>query len=228
VPRELNVTSYAILGLLAMRDWTAYDLTKEMRRNLHYFWPRAESAIYIEAKRLRAAGLAEACVELHGRRRRTTYSITAQGRDALRAWLAEPAGRGALLESEGLLRVFLAGSMAPDPAAVLGAVDALERDAAEMIAKALLVGGEFLEGRAQFQDQLRWRAHTHDFFVRYALLLAEWAQQTRDAVAAWEGADEVQVQRASHALVAAARERLVAAPANVAAPTRDDQQSSGR
>jgi len=41
---RLSTTSYAILGLLDLRPWTAYELTKHMRRNLHYFFPRAESS----------------------------------------------------------------------------------------------------------------------------------------------------------------------------------------
>jgi PadR family transcriptional regulator, regulatory protein AphA len=39
---------------------SAYELTKAMRRNLRFFWPRAEARIYAEAKRLAEAGLASA------------------------------------------------------------------------------------------------------------------------------------------------------------------------
>ena len=31
----LTTTSYAILGLLALRSWTAYELAKQMKRTLH-------------------------------------------------------------------------------------------------------------------------------------------------------------------------------------------------
>ena len=40
--RKLTPTSYAILGLLALRPWSAYELTKQVRRSLHFCWPRAE------------------------------------------------------------------------------------------------------------------------------------------------------------------------------------------
>jgi PadR family transcriptional regulator AphA len=46
--RELTTTSYAILGLLAIKPWSTYELAAQMRRNLHYFWPRAESNLYAE------------------------------------------------------------------------------------------------------------------------------------------------------------------------------------
>ncbi len=40
-----------------------YELACSMRRTLRWFWPRAESVIYAEAKRLEAAGLATSRVE---------------------------------------------------------------------------------------------------------------------------------------------------------------------
>ena len=43
---HLTATSYAILGHLAMQPWTMYDLAAQMRRNVHYFFPRAESQVY--------------------------------------------------------------------------------------------------------------------------------------------------------------------------------------
>src|SRR5690242_14846863 len=67
-PMRLSTTSYAILGLLDLRPWTAYELTKHMRRNLHYFFPRAESGIYGEFKKLTTSGLATAEASSHGNR----------------------------------------------------------------------------------------------------------------------------------------------------------------
>lgn len=54
----LNSTSYAILGLLALKPWTTYELAQQMDRALGQFWPRAESRIYEEPKKLVACGLA--------------------------------------------------------------------------------------------------------------------------------------------------------------------------
>jgi len=77
---SLTTTSYALLGLLNIRPWTTYELTQQMRRNLHYFWPRAESNLYAEAKRLVDGGLAETSSDPVGQRPRTVYSITDLGR----------------------------------------------------------------------------------------------------------------------------------------------------
>ena len=67
--RPLSTTSFAILGLLAVQPWATYDLAKLMRRSLHFFWPRAESNLYAEPKRLVTAGLAEVREEWNGDRR---------------------------------------------------------------------------------------------------------------------------------------------------------------
>ena len=84
-PADLTTTSYAILGLLALRSWTTYELAQQMDRALSRFWPRARSKLYEEPKKLVAHGLARATTEAVGRRPRTVYSITAKGRRALAA-----------------------------------------------------------------------------------------------------------------------------------------------
>src|SRR5437899_1527821 len=101
--RRTATTGNAILGLLALRsEWPTYALTKQLRRNMRFFWPRAESRIYDEARQLVARGLATARREEFGRRPRTVYAITSEGRRALRRWLASPP-RATALECESLL-----------------------------------------------------------------------------------------------------------------------------
>lgn len=105
--RRLTTTSYAILGLLAIRDWSAYDLTGYMRTSaVRACWPRTESRLYQEPKNLVAHGLARASTERTGDRRRTVYSITGEGRKALRSWHDE-AVEPRQIQDEMLLRLFL-------------------------------------------------------------------------------------------------------------------------
>src|SRR5262245_23377789 len=94
--------------MLAIRPWSAYDLTKQMRRSLAYCWPKAESVLYDEPKRLVRLGLARANEEPAGNgRTRAVYSISDEGRSALREWLAtEPAPPH--FELESLLRLLYA------------------------------------------------------------------------------------------------------------------------
>ena len=72
-------------------------------------WPRAQSKLYEEPKKLVAHGYARATDDSVGRRRRTRYTITAKGRRALAAWLQEP-GDGPVLEFEQLLKISFADS----------------------------------------------------------------------------------------------------------------------
>jgi PadR family transcriptional regulator, regulatory protein AphA len=107
VSRQPTTTSYAILCLLAVRDWTAYELAQQMDRSVGNMWPRAASVVYEEPKRLVALGFATAKATSTGRRASTTYGITAKGRQALRRWLEQP-GAGPVTEFEGLLKVAFA------------------------------------------------------------------------------------------------------------------------
>ena len=88
--KELTSTSYAVLGLLAARPRTAYQLATLVARGLRFVWPRAEGRIYDEPRLLADHGLALARREHTGRRPRTVYSITPEGRRALRRWITEP------------------------------------------------------------------------------------------------------------------------------------------
>src|SRR5690349_18110968 len=105
--RALTTTSYAILGLLAIRPWTTYELAKQMEVSLRNFWPRAERKLYEEPRKLVEHGLAEVTKDAVGNRPRSIYRITPEGRSALRAWLGEP-GALASLEFETLIKVFFA------------------------------------------------------------------------------------------------------------------------
>jgi len=109
MPRERTTTSYAVLGLLAIRPWTTYELAKQVQRSLRWFWPRAERKLYDEPKRLAEEGLATATREHTGKRGRTVYAITDDGRAALRDWLGEPFAPPTT-EFEGMVKVFFADS----------------------------------------------------------------------------------------------------------------------
>lgn len=66
--QELNTTSYAVLGLLSLRPWPAYELAAEMQHCFAPYWPRVQSRTYEQAERLVANGLAAKLEERRGRR----------------------------------------------------------------------------------------------------------------------------------------------------------------
>lgn len=148
---ETSSTGYALLGLLALRSWTGYELTKQAQRSLRYVWPNSEAHLYREQKRLVRAGWAKAEKEQVGNRTRNRYWITDAGRAALRSWLAtEP--DPPRIEIEGILRLFFADQGEIDAThASLTATAAQARDALDfmldMIEDYVATGGPFPERR---------------------------------------------------------------------------------
>lgn len=99
-PPRLTTTTYGVLGLLAVRPHSTYELAKAMDRSVGRAWPRAQSKLFEEPKKLVLHGYATSHEDFVGRRPRTVYTITRSGRRALAAWLADP-GDGPALEFEG-------------------------------------------------------------------------------------------------------------------------------
>jgi DNA-binding PadR family transcriptional regulator len=159
-----------------------YELATQMRRTLHFFWPRAESRIYAEAKRLERMGLARAERSYLGRRGRTTYSITARGRSTLRAWLAtEPAET--VVESEAVLRTFLSSHGTIED--LLRAIDEVRAQAEAMRAVGCEVAAEYLTGTAEFGAEKHLRALVFDFLWRQSGSMLAWADASRAEVQRW-------------------------------------------
>ena len=100
-----STLGYAILGLLARRPRTGYDLARLMERPVGWFWTASHSQIYPELGKLERAGLVE--VVGRGARQSKTYGLTDPGRDELRRWLVEVEPDRAQ-RSESGLRLFLA------------------------------------------------------------------------------------------------------------------------
>jgi len=179
---DLTTTSYAILGLLAIKPWTTYELAQQMGRALGQFWPRAESKLYEEPKKLVAHGLAKAAQETVGKRRRTVYSITPKGRKALAKWIPEP-GAGPSVEFEALIKVFFAehGSKT-DLLATLAGVRGAALDQA---LKGAGLSEAYLEGKGQFPQRLPWLILIGRFLADFVTMVDTWATWATDIVEAW-------------------------------------------
>lgn len=182
-PPPLTTTSYAILGLLGVKPFTTYELARQMDRALGAFWPRARSKIYEEPKKLVAHGLATASAGTVGRRPRTTYAITPQGRQALTAWMAGEPGDGPVLEFEDLIRVFFAehGSKA-------GLLATLERVRAWSDDQTVATGHiarEYLDGRGPFPERLPWIILVGEFLDELVAMVGDWATRAAAEVGGW-------------------------------------------
>ena len=177
---KLTTTSYALLGLLAIKPWTAYELAKQMDRNRA--WPRASSKVYEEPKKLVEHGLARASHKMTGERPRTLYSITPKGRRALASWLDQPGG-GPVLEFEQILKVFFAEHGSKQ--GLLTNVRAAKAWSRQRIEENAAIGQAYLEGRGQFPERLPVILLTATFMSDFARLVGDWAEWAESVVAAW-------------------------------------------
>jgi PadR family transcriptional regulator AphA len=179
---QLTTTSYAVLSLLALRPWTTYELAKQMKRSLGWIWPRAESRLYEEPKKLVAAGLATSRSEPTGRRRSTVYSITPEGRQALAGWLAEP-GAGPVLECEALVKIAYADLGTRD--GLLANLAALIDDETAKLHFGEMIARQYLDGLGPFQERLPISGLMWRFLWDYHLAVLRWARWARAEVQAW-------------------------------------------
>ena len=102
---ELSATSFAVLGMVALRGpLTIYDLKRALGHLAGEFWTVPHVQHYRESERLERIGLLASRQEAAGRRRRQ-FEITAAGLAALRSWLGEPAPT-LTMRDEGLLKLF--------------------------------------------------------------------------------------------------------------------------
>lgn len=181
-PPPLTTTSHALLGLLALKPWTSYELAKQVQRSLGWFWPRAERKLYEEPKRLVAAGFATAAAEHTGRRPRTVYTITAAGRRALRAWLGETSAPPTL-EFEAMVRVFFAD------AGTLGQLRAtleqVEDDARRRQVELRAMIDDDSARPPEFDRRQATNALAMRFQLDHERHLEEWARWAREQTATW-------------------------------------------
>ena len=182
--KRLTTTSYAVLSLLAVQPWSAYELTHQMSRSLRWFWPKAESLVYEECKNLARHGLASTHREHQGRRPRTVYTITEAGRITLREWFDQPTA-GPRLEFEALLQVAFADHGTHDQ--LLKNLKAIRADADRNRDTALAQMRDYAETGGPFPERLPVIALTGKFFGEFADLLARWAAWAENAVTEWDG-----------------------------------------
>jgi DNA-binding PadR family transcriptional regulator len=178
---RLTTTSFAILGYLAARSWSAYELTKQMRGALRLSFVRTEARLYAEPKNLVERGLATVEEEHVNGRRRTVYTITEEGRQELRAWF-EREPTPPTHEFEALLKTGLAEYGTRE--AMLANLAATEAQALEIIRSGWEELGPYLERVGANPERLHNLFIYGKFFNDYTALLVNWSRWARGQIAA--------------------------------------------
>jgi DNA-binding PadR family transcriptional regulator len=178
----MTTTSYAILGLLAIKPWTTHELVQQVDRSLRRMWPRAQSKLYEEPKKLVAHGYARATDDSVGRRRRTRYTITAKGRRALAAWLQQP-GDGPSLEFEQLVKIHFADS--GTKADILVNLEAARTWVLEQNEENLTTARAYLAGEGAFPQRAAVNQLGGLFLTDFYVTVARWVMWATETVSAW-------------------------------------------
>jgi PadR family transcriptional regulator, regulatory protein AphA len=127
----LTPFSYVVLTLVGQGGAGPHDLVR-MARAGRVYWDAAESQWYAEPKRLEGLGHLTAHKEPGRTGPRTHYTLTDKGREALAAWMREPA-RFPRLQHEAVCRL-LAADIVGDQA-VLDSLRALRSEMADISAQ---------------------------------------------------------------------------------------------
>lgn len=177
-----TTTSFALLGLLGIQPWTAYEIVAQIKRGMYFFWPRSDAHLYAELKRLVEREHATAEVVDGRRKRATRYAITPQGRAALKEWFSsEPAAP--LLEVEGFLRLFLGDQTTKEE--LCAALDVTARHARELHAKGATLIEELLDTGGPFPQRLHLIERQSTFLDGFYRSLVEWCEQSIAEIEEW-------------------------------------------
>ena len=126
LPPALTTTEYAVLGLVAYRESSGYDLAQAAKRGVGYIWAPSRSQIYKVLRRLEERGLvAQRTVAQSGRPDKVVYRVTSPGRAALVSWIEEVEDEPTGGPSVFLLKFLFAWAAPPE--AAFAQLDAYER-----------------------------------------------------------------------------------------------------
>jgi PadR family transcriptional regulator AphA len=201
-----TTTSFALLGLLGIKSWTAYEMVAQIKRGMYLFWPRSEAHLYAELKRLVERGHATAEVVEGARRQRTQYTITPEGRAALGEWFGtEPSAP--IVEVEGFLRMFLGDQTTKE--GLRESLEVTARQAREIYATGYAVTREILETGGPFPHRLHLVEPMAIFLDEFYRSLIGWCERTIAEMDSWPDTRDVGLTPESRKRL----ERMLAQPA---------------
>ena len=165
---------YAILGLLHYEDMHGYRIKEHIEKNFGHMWSVNFGQIYPNLKKLEQEGLVNMGEAVQNGQKgppKKLYSLTEEGRQAFRDWLAESPEKSMLLRDPFLMRFVFFGF--GDRERALELIDDQIRSYEDQLA-----------ARKSRQD--KW--HTKDIFVSQVadlgiqmnLMFLDWLKETRE------------------------------------------------
>jgi DNA-binding PadR family transcriptional regulator len=165
---ELSATGKVILGMLAARPRSGYEIKQLVDNSARFFWAASYGQIYPELKKLKKEGLIAGDDSSRGARQSTTFKLTAAGKRAARDWIKRPP-RVFELRDEGLLELFFAGSIDHARAPEI---------ARERAAEAIASAAELRTVQEQIDESPDHSPDAGSLMVlRYGIEMNEWAAE---------------------------------------------------
>jgi DNA-binding PadR family transcriptional regulator len=178
----MTTSSYAVLALLDLREWTGYELTNQAQRSLRYAWPKSERLLYSETKKLVALGYATTHKEETGNRSSNVYEITEAGRNALKDW-TKTRTQAPHIEVEALLRLLFADHGTIED--LLTVFDELEADIREQHDSVVELMASYLDRGHPFPDRTHLSVLFATFQIEMLKSIEEWIGFARSEINEW-------------------------------------------
>ena len=177
---DLTKVSYVTLALIGEGGASPHDLVDMYRRGGQLYYSVAPSRMYAEPKRLEQLGYVRSEKRPGKTRERTFYTLTDDGREALRDWLREPPSFPRI-QNEAVAKL-IAGDILGDDEQLLGALLGLRDELADQQRKL---------------DEARTRLEALPHRRKYLLLVHDLGNRLLRAQNEWLDQVESELQRPS-------------------------------
>lgn len=164
-----------ILGLLNHEDLTGYEIKKRMDTALKYFWGASYGSIYPALSDLVGRGLATKRDGAENKRNKIIYSITEEGREYLKEWVALPVEKDEL-RYETLLKLFFGKE--GGPLQVKSHIDAFQKKIEEELPY-LIGAADTLRENRELDDAHEYYLLTVEFGIKTYRAYLEWCEEAK-------------------------------------------------
>ncbi|MGX1347951.1 DNA-binding PadR family transcriptional regulator [Bradyrhizobium elkanii] len=178
----------AILACLTERPMTGYELAKTFDASIGFFWKADHQQIYRELSRLRDKGYVQGReVVQSGKPNKLVYTLTAEGRAALKHWAARPSVPPSI-KDDLLVRLYALDCVDIEPLRTdLMARLEHHRDRYERYER--LLNKRFPDGTAPPADVGKMLSLR--LGMRHERMVVEWCEEALDALSAMSGRGNV-------------------------------------
>ncbi len=178
----------AILACLTERPMTGYELAKTFDSSIGFFWKADHQQIYRELSRLRDRGYIQGReVVQSGKPNKLVYTLTSEGRAALRQWAARPSSPPSI-KDDLLVRLYALDSIDIEPLRI-DLMARLEHHRDRALRYERLLTKRFPDGRASPADTGKLLGLR--IGLRHERMVAEWCEEAIDALSAISQGAEV-------------------------------------